>query len=179
VAWQDELVPVLRVLIGDVDQTNYTYTDDSLTNVLLVAAKQVSFEIYFPQAFTASVQTGLLVPDPTVAATRNDDFANLVTLKGAAILDRTEASLYARRGIIVRDGSSAIDLSKVSAAKLALLDKGWNAVYDDTKFEYLYRRVQGAAGSAVLTPFRLFAWETFGTSGMIDGDPRNRNNFFN
>ena len=173
-AWQDEMIPVLRVLIGDVDTTNETYTDDSLTNVLLVAAKQVATTLVFTQSFTASVANGILTPDPTLSDTADTNFVNLVTLKGAAILDRTEASLYARQGIVVKDGGSAIDLSKVAEEKRRLLETGWNAVFEDAKVEYLYNRLQGAAGAAILTPYRLFAYESFGQAPFgMDGRSRN------
>lgn len=176
-AWQDEMIPVLRVLIGDPAADTQTYSDDSLQSTLLVAAKQVSAAIGFPVQYTAEVNKGKLTPDPTAGETKDDNYVNLVTLKAAGILDRNEASLAARRGIIVKDGGAAIDLSKVAEAKRKLLEKGgWNAAYEDAKFEYLYQRAQGVAGAAILTPFRLYAWESFGTSpGM--GDPRARNLF--
>jgi hypothetical protein len=176
-AWQDELVATLRVMLGDLSATP-TYSDDSLEQTLVVGAFQVSASIPFNPPFAASVSNVTLTPDPTLDATRNDSFSNLTTLRAAAILDRTEASLYARRGIIVKDGSSAIDLSKVADAKLRLLEKGWNAVYEDARWEYLYNRIQNVAGAAVLTPFRLFAWDTFGRSAFGNGDPRNRANWF-
>lgn len=167
-AWQDETVPTLRVMLGDLSETAPTYSDDSLEQTLVVAAFQVLAALRFDQEFVASASQVTIKPDPTATATKNDVFVNLFTLKAAAILDRTEASLAARRGIIVKDGGSTIDLSKVAEAKRKLLEKGWNAAYEDAKFEYQYQRAQGVAGAAVLTPFRLFAWEAFG------GDARAR-----
>lgn len=163
-AWQDELIPTLRVMIGDLDETAFVYSDDSLEQILLVAAKQVATTISFEQTFVISVQNGTLTPDPTVGANTNDGFVNLFSIKAAAILDRTEASLAARRGISVKDGTSAIDLSKVALAKIRLLDKGWNAVYDDAVFEYRYLRAQTVAGAMVLGPFRLYANQRWGGS---------------
>jgi hypothetical protein len=171
------MIPVLRVLIGDTVEANQTYTDDSLEQTIVVAAKQVAASVTFGQAYTATLATVKLTPDPTAVATKDEAFVNLVTLKAAAILDRTEASLAARRGIIVKDGGAAIDLSKVAEAKRKLLERGgWNAAYEDAKFEYLYYRAQCVAGAAVLTPFRLYAWESFGMSTFA-GDPRARNLF--
>jgi len=171
------MVPVLRVLIGDTDEDNQTYTDDSLEQTIVVAAKQVATSVTFNNTYTATLATVKITPDPTAAATKEESFVNLVTLKAAAILDRTEASLAARRGIIVKDGGAAIDLSKVAEAKRKLLlTGGWNAAYEDAKFEYLYQRAQCVAGAAVLTPFRLYAWSSFGVS-PFSGDARSRNLF--
>lgn len=156
-AWQDELIPTLRVMIGDLDTTALVYSDDSLESILLVAAKQVATTISFEQAFVISVQNGTLTPDPTIGVNTNDGFVNLFSIKAAAILDRTEASLAARRGITVKDGTSMIDLSKVADAKIRLLEKGWNEVYDDAVFEYRYLRSQTVAGAMVLGPFRIYA----------------------
>lgn len=174
-AWQDEMIPMLRVMLGDLDEDNETYSDDTLEQTLLLAAKQVSATLTFDQTFVSNMSALTLSPDPTAGADKNDSYVNLVTLKAAAVLDRTEASLAARRGIIVKDGSSSIDLSKVSQAKLRLLEKGWNAVYDDAKFEYQMQRSQSVAGAAVMTPFRLYAWEAFGASTL--SSPRDRDVF--
>lgn len=178
-AWQDETIITLRVMLGDTDEAAPTYSDDSLEKTLLVGAKQVLASLTFDQEFVVGVNAGTLSPDPTAGANRNDAFVNLMTLRAAAILDRTEASLAARRGIVVKDGSSAIDLSRVAEAKRRLLERGgWNAAYEDAKFEYLYQRAQNVAGAAVLTPFRLYARQSLGGGSFNDGDGRDRNNFF-
>lgn len=178
-AWQDEMIPTLRVMLGDLSETAPTYSDDSLEQTLLVAAKQVTAALVFDRAYAASVQNGTLSPDPTLGDAANESFVNLVTLKAACILDRTEASLSARRAIVVRDGSSMIDLSKVAESKVRLIEKGWCAVYADAALEYQYRRTQGVAGAAVMGPIRLFAWESFGASAFTGGDARGRDNFHN
>lgn len=171
-AWQDESIPTLRVLLGDVDEAAQIYSDDSLESTLVVAAKQVLAVASFPTAYAASVANVTLSPDPTTGSGQDDAFVNLFTLKAAAILDRTEASLAARRGIVVKDGTSAIDLSKVADAKIRLLKLGWNAVFDDALFEYKYQRTNGVCGAAVLTPFRLFAWDAFGGTSAFGAGRR-------
>ncbi len=178
-AWQDEMVPTLRYMLGDFSATNPTYIDDTLEQTILVAARQVTSALIFDQVFVTSMQNGTLTPDPTIGDNKNEAFINLVTLKAACILDRTEASLAARRAIIVKDGSSAIDLSRVAQNKIALIEKGWCAVYEDAQWDYQYRRTQGVAGAAVMGPIRLFAWESFGTAAFGQGDARSRGNLFN
>jgi hypothetical protein len=175
-AWQDELVPTVRVMVGDLDETAPAYSDDRLEQLVALAAKQVAAEgMVFNQAFAGSVADSTIAPDPTLAATRDDSFANLVTLKAVCILDQSDARVAANRAILVKDGSSAIDLSKVSAEKLRLLDKGWCAVYADAKFEYQSLRTSAVAGAVILTPFRLYAQGSYG--GFPIGDPRGRDTF--
>jgi hypothetical protein len=163
-AWQDEMVPTLRVLIGDLDEDNPTNSDDNLELLLVVASKQVAAEAVFDTEFSASVDDVEITPDPTDAATQDDSFVNLVTLKAACILDRADARVAANRAVLVKDGSSAIDLSKISQDKLKLLKQGWCAVYEDALFSYQYVRTSGAAGAAVLGPFRLYAQNWAGGS---------------
>jgi hypothetical protein len=176
-AWQDELVPTVQVMVGDLDDANRTYSDDRLEQLVALAAKQVSTEgMVFNQTFVGNVADSAITPDPTLDATRDDNFANLVTLKAVCILDQTDARVAANRAILVKDGSSAIDLSKVASTKLRLLEMGWCAVYADAKFEYQSLRTSAVAGAVILTPFRLYAQGAFG-GGFPIGDPRGRDSF--
>lgn len=156
-AWADETVPLVRALLFDFSDTP-TYSDDRLKTFLAVAAWQVQSELVFTQQFAVSISGQTISPDPTVDPTRDDNFVNLMTLKCAANVGQGVAIVSAARGIVVKDGNSAIDLSKVSASQAALLDKGYPAVYERAKFEYQAGRVSGGIGAAVLTPFRLFAF---------------------
>ncbi len=112
-SWQDEMIPITRVLINDLAATP-TYTDDRLEQLLLVAARQVNSEMAFPQDFVIDVGNGTLLPDPTLGDNKNDSFINLVTQKAACILDQSVAVIAAKQAISVKDGTSAIDLRGVS-----------------------------------------------------------------
>ncbi len=149
--WQDEMTEMLRVLVNDPDST--LYDDDKLQKTLAVAAFQVSRELTFAATYTVSVSTVSISPDPTLTATKDESYTNLVCLKAAAIADRGSAILAARRAISVRDGSSAIDLRGPLQGWLALLDKGWGAVYDAAKLDYQIGS-SPVAGAAVMGPFR-------------------------
>ncbi len=151
-AWQVELIEVLRVLVNDLTETP-VYSDQTLKRVLLVAGLQLSQELVFSQTYLADVVQAEFTPDPTVTASRDESFINLVCLKAACIIDRGAAATAAKQAIAVKDGSSAIDLRGVSAGKLALLAKGWCAVFEDAKLEYQSGQVR-VAGAAVMTPFR-------------------------
>lgn len=150
-AWDEDMVTMLRVMVNDLGST--TYTDNSLVKVLLLAAIQVQQEITFDTAYTVDISNETLSPDPTVTATKDDSFTNLVCLKAAAIADHGSAILAARRAIAVKDGSSSIDLRGSMQGWLALLEKGWRAVYDQAKKEFILGQA-AVAGAMVLTPFR-------------------------
>lgn len=176
-AWQDEMTTMLRYMLGDITEGKLVYSDDTLQNTILVGAIQVGNAVAFEMQYSASLSSGLLTPDPTFGPGKNTWFMDLVTLKAASILDRTEATLAARRAIIVRDGSSAIDLSKVADAKIRLLEKGWIAAYDDAVFTYQYQRTQNISGAAIMTPFRLYAQGGYSHTTLFGGGARGRENY--
>lgn len=162
-AWTDDMTTILRVLVADPAST--TYTDDTLQQTLVVAAFQVIQQVTFDQAYTLSISNVTIVPDPTLTATQDDSFVNLVTLKAACIVDRGAAITAANQAIFVRDGSSTIDLREILKGKLALLAKGWCAVYEEARLEFLTNK-QSVAGAAVMTPFRTVA--TGSTQGVYN-----------
>ena len=167
-AWQDDMNSILRVLISDDDEVeaDRTFSDDKLERVLIVAAFQVSYELDFDNTYVINIANSTISPDPTLTATKDESFTNLVTLKAACILDRGSANIAANRAIAVKDADSAIDLRRIFISKLELLKQGWCAVYEDTKLEYQMSSNQ-VAGAAVMTPFRLFA---FGNRGYCGGE---------
>lgn len=178
-AWQTEMTDYLRVLIGDMDEPP-TFDDDKLAKVLLVSSRQVGLELNFSQRFVADIELTTISPDPTdtVGGTRDDSYVNLSCMKAASILDQGSAIIAASRAVAVKDGSSSVDLRSVFKAKLALIEKGWSAVYADAKLEYQAGQVR-IAGAAVMTPFRLFAYGGYAQAdGYLTGDPRQRATYF-
>lgn len=158
-AWQTELVELLRVMVNDLADTP-TYSDYRLQRVLVVAAFQVSTELDFSRDFVVDVTAQTITPDPTDGDDRNDAFTNLVCMKAACITDRGEAAAAAKQAIAVRDGTSAIDLRGNLQGKLKLLEKGWCAAYDDAKLEYQAGQVH-TAGAAIIGPFRFWLNSTY------------------
>lgn len=170
--WQTELVEILRVLVNDMDSTNYKFADDTLQRVLIVAGRQIGLEMAFSQTFTADIDALNFTPDPTndAGGTRDDSFNNLCCLKAACIIDRGQAMDAANKAVRVKDGSSSVDLLGMLQGKLKLLQQGWCAVYQDAKKEYMAGQVR-VAGAAVMGPFRIFA----GSGGYLVSGDRNRN----
>lgn len=173
-AWDEEMTEILRVLVGDTEDTP-THSDDKLLRLLVVAAYQTVNEVDFQQDYTVAILNQTISPDPTVAATRDESFVNLASMKAACILDRSSAILAASRAISVRDNGAAVDLRGVFGANLKLLEKGWCAVYEETKLQYQANR-RGIAGAAIMTPFRLYSlgggygWGQDGYLGPHRGD---------
>jgi hypothetical protein len=176
-SWQTELLATLRMMVGDWNDAAPIYSDDTLLKMLAIGAKHVSASgLTFGNIFSASVDAQTIVPDPTVGDTRDDSFANLVTIKAASIIDRAEAGIAAKRAILVKDGASLIDLTGPAKAKIALLAKGgWSAVYDEEKFEYQNSGLGSVAGAAVLGPFRLYP--NYSGHGVMFGNTLNNNNY--
>jgi hypothetical protein len=155
-AWDDEMLTTLRVLIGDLAATP-TNSDDALLQVLVVAARQVGLEMSFASPFVADVLNVSITPDPTAAATPDDSYVNLACLKAACIMDRSAATNASSQAIKVVDGRSAVDLTGIANYRTRLLQKGgWCTVYEDQRIAYMSGQVR-LAGAAVMTPFRAFA----------------------
>jgi len=179
-AWQDEMTIILRAMVNDLTST--TYDDDTLQQVLAIAAFQVSNEMTFSQAFKGDAVNVGITPDPTIdlsakggVNTRDESFMNLTCEKAACIIDRGAAATSAAQAIFVKDGSSAIDLREAAKAKMNLLMKGgWCAVYDQDKLEYKSGQVR-IAGAAVMGPFRIYAQGGGGMGYYVTVPNRERN----
>ena len=70
-AWQTDLLTMLRNVIFDVDDTDYTYTDNRLKEMLVVAARLVTQEIAFDTDYTVTISTTGISPDPTDSTDAN------------------------------------------------------------------------------------------------------------
>ena len=158
-AWDTDALQILRVLLDDIDETTQKYTDDKLTSVLVVSAYQLNQELDFDETYVVNIGAETITPDPT----DDNDFMNLMTLKGACIVNRSELLIAANRAIYVKDGGAAVDLRGVPENKIKVLEKGWCAAFQDAKIEFLKAQAgisrMGAttAGAVILSPFRLFA----------------------
>ena len=147
-AWQNEMVLILRHLIDDLG-TPETYDIPRLEESLYVAAQLVTLEVDFPKTYVIDVDAPSLTPDPT-AETRDNAFINLVCLKGASNILCAEAKASAANTMIVQDGPSKIDLTFQNRSKQATADKAVKA-YEDAKFQYVAGN--GSGGQAILGPF--------------------------
>lgn len=150
------MVTVVRVLIGDTSATP-SNSDDSLEQLIVVAAMQVGLSMEFSQSFVADISNVKLTPDPTATATQDDAYVNLVCLKAACILDRSAATNASSQAIKVVDGRSSVDLTGIANYRSRLLEKGgWCTVYEQERLNYLSGQSR-LIGAMVTTPFRVWA----------------------
>jgi hypothetical protein len=165
-AWQDEMIELLRVMVQDMADKP-KYPDDSLERVLVGAAHIVEAELDFPVHFAADLANRDIVPDPTDAdaGTRDDNFINLTCMRAAAIID--QGSIRAESGIVIRDNGSMVDLHyKLDAlVKMVQGKGGWASEYQDAKLAYQAGLLTDVVGAAVLGPFRDLAGEYYGWDG--------------
>ena len=107
-AWQNEMTRILRYMLNDLDSSSYTYSDDRLEETIIVSAQLVLHEIDFDKDYTVDVDALTLTPDHT-AATEDNAFINLISLKSACIILSSELSTKSQESVRVSDGSSSID----------------------------------------------------------------------
>lgn len=169
-AWQDEMTELLKTMTFDFN-TPARYPDSTYERLLVGAAKLVSGELQFTQAFRADLANTDIKPDPTdtTGGTRDDNFVNLVCMKAAAIIDQGQVRLES--GIIIRDNGSMVDLHYKLDAAIKLLNSsgGWGNQYEQQKLLYLADQLDEVAGRAVMGPFRSVAGELY---GWDDPEPR-------
>lgn len=147
--WQNEMVRMVRHLIGDLISP-YTYQDDRLEEAILVSSQLVLGEVGFNVTYTIDVDQCTFTPDPT-ENTRDNDFILLITLKTACLIAQSEYKTNIRSGggIIVQDGPTKID-TKGSVDSYKDTAKTICQLYEDAKTSYLS---MGEVGRGVLTPF--------------------------
>ena len=149
-AWQNEMVRIVRHLINDLDSSNYTFTDDRLEESALVAAQLLLKEVDFDNTYTVDTDALDMSPDPTTLATKDDAFINLVCLKSACVILGSEVRTNSLNAIVVKDGPSSIDMRGIAA--------GLNNIYKDmcAKFDHYvmqWKAGNSIAGQAILSPY--------------------------
>ena len=82
-AWQDDMVSMLRVVIDDAG-SNPEYTNARLEEVITVAAHFTKKDVDFDNDYTISIADVSITPDPITG--KDYPFVNLVTLRAACLL---------------------------------------------------------------------------------------------
>jgi len=152
-AWQDEMVPFVRTLVNDPEETA-KFSDDRLQEAIVVGGRIVSMKAGFSQDFVCNRALVKITPDPTSSATRDENFINLVCVQAACIVDRGSAIKAAGQAIMVQDGASKVDLREQYKAWQAVLAKGWCAVYEEMMDEYVLSQVGDGIGMAIINHIR-------------------------
>lgn len=153
-AWDDEMVPIVRGLIMDYpdDETGDVakYSDDRLAELILIAAQRVRGMAAFPKDYAVSITNGTMRPDPT-ALPRDENFINLVTLKVACMIVTAEVREFTAQGISVRDGSSAVNLQR-SPVSLRIMQETYCKEFEDALFKFTFSGGEEVIGSMVVGP---------------------------
>ncbi len=157
-AWDTELVTLLRVMVDDLEDPPRT-EDERLETLLLASAQLLKTQLTFDVTYVVDLDASTLTPDPTTSSPRDDPYINLVCLQAACMTDRNSAGRAARKAISFRDGGSAVDNTARARAYLSLLDKGgWCAVFAEAKLEFIRNEtVDGGIAYCVMGPFRVYA----------------------
>jgi hypothetical protein len=162
--WNDKALIIMRDAIGDAIKP-YTYDDTRLSSIILTAGYLNSLDIDFTYDYTVNLLTGDISPLPT----DDDNFIALMVLRAISILAESEWKTESRKGVIVRDGPTSIDMTAMVEAKAAyakeMRDRFSRAVTS-------YRCGNYATGLAIVGPARFdLAWYT-------QASPRGGNRFY-
>tara|TARA_R110000751_G_scaffold155870_1_gene261396 strand:- start:3110 stop:3613 length:504 start_codon:yes stop_codon:yes gene_type:complete len=165
-AWNIDLVLMLRSLIGDLD--NSKYTNERLKQILSIGAYNVNNEASFTNTYTIDVSQITISPDPLV---NDPDFCSLTVYKSACILLGSEVKTESANAVAIKDGPSSIDLRGVSGS-LSIMYKDLCEKYEEMMTKYIYEKGSGSGaptGAAVLSPYSPASWGV----GFNDGGYRN------
>ena len=170
-SWQLEIPIIVRVWINDLEDSP-TYTDDRIQQVITVASQSVIREVSFTQTYTVDVVNLTISPDPTVAATRDDDFVALTALKSACILDQSTFRTKAvNEGIKTNLASASLSVQGNLRGYQTLLEVGPCAMYSKLRTEFEIGNPNVC--QAVLSPFIGNQFDPRNTSSAIGDFHRN------
>lgn len=168
-SWQDECIPMLRVIISDIDCDSQTYSDNRLEEILVVAARYVDQELTLPTVYTITVSDRTISPDPTDSVSNdNTVLINMTVLKAACLTDwstfRTKALLA---GVEARCGPAVIRTLKHLDGFKELLTDGPCAAYEKLKNDHNFGNTNVIM--AILSPFVSNTFDPQSLAGFEGG----------
>jgi len=150
-SWQLEIPIITRVWINDLD-SNPTYSDDRILQVVTVAAQNVLREVSFSTNYSVDVVNNSITPDPTSDSVNDNDFIALVALKTACILDQsTYRTKAVNEGIKTSLASATLHVAGNLKGYKDLLDVGPCGMYSQLRQEFEIGNP--SVVQAVLSPF--------------------------
>lgn len=148
-AWQNEIVRIVRHLISDIDTDDPTYDNSRLEETVLVAAQLVRNELEFATNYTIDVDAATFTPDPTDSP-KDNDFITLISLKASLLILASEYKTYSVTSMRISDGPSSIDTTDMTRNAKFLYE---NALADYIRAKNQYRAGNSVAGQAILSPY--------------------------
>jgi hypothetical protein len=172
-AWDTEMVTILRVMINDLDSP-YKFTDTRLKQLILSSCQIVNSDAagYFNFEYIPDIDGLDITPDPTDrdAGTRDDNYVTLSLLRAACFVDNCNAREAARKGgVSIREYNTSLDTTGLFRAALSLLesDKSYCAQYQESVF--LHMAGESSFGKGVFGPFRL-VYNAYNSNGYSYGN---------
>jgi hypothetical protein len=162
---------MVRVLINDLDETNYTYSNERIEQTTLVSAQIVNSLADFQNTYVVDLSQLTLTPDPTDTPTDND-YINLICLKAACIILNNETKTSAGGSMLVKDGPSTID-TRASSTSLFNLYKDVCDRFNQMMMDY--KAGKSIAGQSILGPNSPASWNYRPGSYL---NPETRNNTY-
>lgn len=137
--WTEDIIYILRALIGDPLGT--VYTDERLRDIVIISAHLISKEFILDVEYTVDLTDGSISSDP------DTNFKNITALRSAVIILTAEAKDIAKNAIRVKDGPSEIETGRGLFYVQQLLDQVSN--------QYAVGKATILAGQAklIITPF--------------------------
>lgn len=149
--WSTQMVMMLRYYINDLCDPP-TYNNERLKEALLVAALQVTNEVDLIYNYNVDLDALSITPDPTLSNPKDENMMLLVGYKAAAIITMSEFKTASSKGLIVKDGSSMVDMREVANQKLAAA-KFYLDGYEDAR--WLYNVAVRNPGVGILGPVTI------------------------
>ena len=158
--WKQMVVLTLRHLTGDIDPSEYEYSDERFLQLFLVASSLVSFDIDFSEDYEIQISAQEIIPDPE----KDKDFITLGCLKAACILLTSEGKSASGCKISMKDGPSSITVDKSDLIKtLKDMSKSLCDKYEEAAFLF---KQEGTLGVAIFGPHGI---------GIVDQHDTRRN----
>lgn len=149
--WQSTLTTIVRTLINDLDETEYT--DDQIQKTLVIAGLQVDNSITLSQTYIFDFEDYDISPDPVVNATFDSLAIALFTLKAACILNmnRYQKAIKNGTGVKLIDDDISVDTTVNFRGYKDILELGPCKSYEKLLEEQKIKKSM-KVGKAVMTP---------------------------
>lgn len=148
-AWQTEITRIVRAIINDLSEP-YTHCGGRLEELIVIAAQLTKNEVDFDVVYTTNIGTVSISPDPTLTASRDDNFINLIALKASCLILTGELKLAGASNIRVTDAGASVDLG---GQYLSLKDLAGRICGDYMAAKTAYKMGNLSGMKVILTPY--------------------------
>lgn len=154
-AWQETTTVMVRMLVDDLDESNYTYSNERVEQSILVSAQLVNGEADFQNEYEVNLTQFTLSPDPTETTPQDNDYINLVAYRAACLILSSEVKASVNKAVLVKDGPSTIDMRNTSGTLMDLRNKVCEK-FEDMLMDY--KAGKSIAGQSILGPNSPASW---------------------